>query len=229
MTFRFAARYGLFTYAQCGDLDPFAVVDHFASLRSECIIGRENHADGGIHLHAFAMWKERFETRDVRRFDVQGCHPNVVAGYGTPEKGWDYATKDGEIVAGGLERPGSDTVDNTGSKWSEIVAAETADEFWATVTRLDPRALCCSYVSLAKYAENRYKPNPTEYGTPEGITFDTGELVRLPQWVDTNLGGDRVGKLSYTYARVLAHARGFTPRPRVQPARQEPGLWCAGS
>nr|QJB18558.1 MAG: replication-associated protein [Genomoviridae sp.] len=194
MSFRFAAKYGLFTYAQCGDLNPFAVVDHFASLRSECIIGREMHADGGVHLHAFAMWEQKYQTRDVRKFDVLGCHPNVVAGYGTPEKGWDYATKDGEIVAGGLERPCGDSMAATSSKWSEVVLAETADEFWSTVARVDPRALCCSFISLQKYAEHKFKPTPAIYGTPPGISFDTGELDRLPAWVNDNLGGTIIGR-----------------------------------
>lgn len=195
MSFRFAAKYGLFTYAQCGDLDAFAVVDHFASLRSECIIGRETHADGGTHLHAFAMWESKFQTRDARKFDVLGCHPNVVAGYGTPEKGWDYATKDGEVVGGGLERPSGDIVDKACSKWSEIVNSPTADEFWGNVARLDPRALCCSFVSLEKYAAHKYRPDLATYESPSGIEFDTGELVRLPAWVGDNLGGPYVGKL----------------------------------
>lgn len=47
MPFRFAARFALLTYAQCGDLDPFAVNDHLGSLGAECIVGRENHGDGG--------------------------------------------------------------------------------------------------------------------------------------------------------------------------------------
>jgi len=194
MSFRFSAKYGLFTYAQCGTLDPLAVVNHFASLRSECIIGRENHADGGVHLHAFAMWESRYQTRDVRKFDVEGCHPNVVGGYGTPEKGWDYATKDGDIVGGGLERPSGDSLDKAGNKWSAIIKSETAVEFWDAVARLDPRSLCCSFVSLEKYAAWKYRPDVAEYGTPEGITFDTGELDRLPQWVDSNLGGHLIGK-----------------------------------
>ena len=102
MTFRFAARYGLLTYAQSGELDPFRVVNHLADLGAECIIGREDHADGGVHLHAFFMFERKFESRNVRVFDVDGCHPNIVRGYGTPEKGWDYATKDGDVVGGGL-------------------------------------------------------------------------------------------------------------------------------
>ena len=100
--FRFQARYALLTYAQCGELDPFRVVEHLGSLRAECIIGRESHVTGGLHLHAFVGWERKFSTRDCRAFDVDGHHPNIVASYGTPESGWDYACKEGDIVAGGL-------------------------------------------------------------------------------------------------------------------------------
>jgi len=228
--FRFSAKYGLFTYAQCGDLDPFAVVNHFASLRAECIIGRENHADGGLHLHAFVMWERRFETTSARKFDVQSHHPNIQAGYGTPEKGWDYATKDGDVVGGGLERPSGDSVDKSGSKWSEIILAESAEDFWRMCGEMDPRSLCCNFTSLQKYVEWKYRTDPAEYASPAGVQFDIRDTRGLVGWCEANLDAPIVtGKISYTYARVLASARGFTPRPREQPARQEPGLWCADS
>lgn len=189
MTFRFAARYGLFTYAQCADLDPHAVVCMFADLSAECIIGRENHADGGVHLHAFAMWKRKFQTTSARRFDVLGRHANVVAGYGTPEKGWDYATKDGDVVAGGLERPSGDSVDQPGSKWSQIIAEPTADGFWEAVASMDPRALCCSFGNLEKYANWKYRPNPAEYENPAGVQYDLSGSPRLADWWGKNIGG----------------------------------------
>lgn len=198
MSFRFAAKYGLFTYAQCGDLDAHAVVCHFTSLGAECIIGRENHADGGIHLHAFAMWEKKFQTTSARRFDVLGRHANVVPGYGTPEKGWDYATKDGDVVGGGLERPCGDSVDQAGSKWSQIIAQPTAAGFWEHVALLDPRALCVSFGNLQKYADWKYRPDVTDYENPPGIQYDLVGSPRLSDWWGENIGGPggepRVGR-----------------------------------
>ena len=112
MPFRFQAKYGLLTYAQCGDLDPFAVVTRLSELGAECIVGREIHEDGGIHLHAFFSFEKKRNLKNERIFDVEGVHPNIQASYGTPEKGYDYAIKDGDVVGGGLERPsGEDTTD----------------------------------------------------------------------------------------------------------------------
>lgn len=193
--FRFSAKYGLFTYAQCADLDPFGVVDHFASLRAECIVGRESHADGGIHLHAFAMWERRFETTSARKFDVSGCHPNIQAGYGTPEKGWDYATKDGDVVGGGLERPSGNSMDKSSSKWSEIVLAESAEDFWRLCREMDPRSLCCNFTSLQKFVEWNYRTDPAEYANPAGIQYDLSRSPRLDDWRRVNLDVHLEGKL----------------------------------
>ena len=45
-SFSFHARYALLTYAQCGDLCPFTIVDLLSTMGAECIIGREHHQDG---------------------------------------------------------------------------------------------------------------------------------------------------------------------------------------
>ena len=134
MSFYFNAKYGLFTYAQCGDLDPFDVVCLFSELGAECIIGREEHQDGGTHLHAFAAWEKKFRSRRTDIFDVGGFHPNVVPSRGTPEGGYDYATKDGDIVGGGLERPNGSKVPCTSDAWATIINAESRDEFWRLVS-----------------------------------------------------------------------------------------------
>ncbi|UJO02123.1 Rep [Molossus molossus associated gemykibivirus 4] len=105
MAFRFRRRHALLTYAQCGQLDPWEVSNMLSDLGAECIIGREEHEDGGIHLHAFVDFGRQYSTVNPRQFDVAGCHPNILSCRKTPEKMYDYATKDGEIVAGGLQRP----------------------------------------------------------------------------------------------------------------------------
>lgn len=192
--FRFRCKHVLLTYAQCDDLDAERVNDHLGSLGAECIIGRENHADGGVHLHAFAMWERQFETRNVRLFDVDGRHPNISVIKRTPEKAFDYAIKDGDVVAGRLQRPSRDSLATPSSKWADIIAAGSREEFFELIADLDPRALCVSFPSLAKYADWKYRPILTDYETPGGISFDTQRSPRLDEWVGANLGGDHVGE-----------------------------------
>ena len=189
MPFRFQAKYGLLTYAQCGDLDPFAVVEHLGRLGAECIIGRETHEDGGLHLHAFFMFERKFESRNERVFDVDGRHPNIVRGYRTPELGYDYATKDGDIVGGGLARPTSDPVSEASSKWATIILQPSREEFYEAVARLDPRSLCVNFNSLRAYADWKYRDSVEPYSTPPGLSFETSNFPELSRWVEENLVG----------------------------------------
>ena len=200
MPFRFQAKYGLLTYAQCGDLDPFAVVEHLGRLGAECIIGRETHEDGGLHLHAFFMFERKFESRNERVFDVDGRHPNIVRGYRTPELGYDYATKDGDIVGGGLARPTSDPVSEASSKWATIILQPSREEFYEAVARLDPRSLCVNFNSLRAYADWKYRDSVEPYTTPPGLSFETSDFPELSRWVEENLVGQS-SKCGSAFAR----------------------------
>lgn len=193
MPFRFQAKYGLLTYAQCGDLDPWRVVGHLGGLGAECIVGRESHSDGGVHLHAFFMFDTKFRSSNQRVFDVDGCHPNISRGYSNPSDGYDYAIKDGEVVAGGLDRPEQPDVQKH-SNWASIVQAQDQDEFWTLVRELEPRALCTNYTSLRAYAQDRYRPTRTEYSTPNGVGFDTSEYPLLSEWVVANIENKPTGR-----------------------------------
>lgn len=186
-SFKFEAKYGLLTYAQAAELDPFEIVLRLSELGAECIVGREKHQDGGTHYHAFFMFERKYASRNNRIFDVNGKHPNIVRGYGTPEKGWDYATKDGDICAGGLERPGSISTDAGEAKWSWIINAETREEFFERIASRDPRALCTNFGNLQRYADWKYRPVPIEYEHPGNISFDGGSIGELTEWADSNI------------------------------------------
>lgn len=212
MSFYFCARYGLFTYAQCDQLDHWAVLDCFSRLGAECIIGRELHEDGGTHLHVFADFERRFRSRSSTIFDVDGRHPNVSASRGKPDEGYDYAIKDGDVVAGGLARPdgitrrkGDSTIDQ---KWGEITGAENREEFFRLVHELDPKSAVVHFPALVKYADWRYAPKIAEYRTPPGIEFFGGELDGRDTWLEQagiGLGRTPVGE-------CLARQGGTSPQ-----------------
>lgn len=189
----FNARYFLLTYAQCGDLDGWTVSDHMSSLGAECIVGRELHSDGGVHLHAFVDFGKKFRSRRVDIFDVNGCHPNVSPSRGSAERGYDYAIKDGDVVAGGLARPSEHGASTNVQKWSQIVSAESQEQFWQLVEQLDPKALCTNYSNLRKYADWRYRIEPEPYQHPAGISFELGMVPELATWREQSLDADRLG------------------------------------
>lgn len=182
-------RYVLLTYAQCGDLDGFAVMDMLSALEAECIIGREHHADGNYHLHAFVDFGRKFRSRRSDVFDVEGCHPNITPSRGKPGSGYDYAIKDGDVICGGLERPsdGGSEVEGKSAAYHEIAAAENEDEFWDLVRRLVPRDLLLSYPSLRRYADNQFKRTVAEYEHPVNLTFEGGAVSDLSEWRDENI------------------------------------------
>lgn len=199
MSFYFCGRYGLFTYAQCSDLDHWSVLDLFSSLGAECIIGRELHEDGGTHLHVFADFGRRFRSRSSKIFDCEGRHPNVSASRGKPDEGWDYAVKDGDVIAGGLERPDGVTRRSGDSasdqKWGEIAGAENRDEFWRLVHELDPKSLVIHFPAISKFCDWKFSPRPVEYVHPVDIEFIGGEIDGRDCWVaQAGFGMGRTGE-----------------------------------
>jgi len=194
MTFNFNARYALLTYSQCGDLDPWAIVEHFTKLRAECIVAREAHANGGTHLHCFVDFGEKYRSRQADAFDVHGVHPNVSPTHSTPRSGFDYTCKDGDIVAGGLGRPDAGKKSRDRSCWHDIVAATSREEFYQLCMELDPRSLCVSFGQLQKYADWRYRDVPEAYKHPENIRCVHDDIPELSSWLQQISGVPLPGK-----------------------------------
>ena len=201
------ARYVLFTYAQCGDLDPFEVSDHFTSLEAECIIGRESHEDGGTHLHVFVDFGRKFRTRRVDLFDVGGFHPNISASRGKPEEGYDYAIKEGDVVAGGLERPTPTGDRGSGIDWSILLSAGDRDECLRLARIHAPSLYWRSFNSLYAAATWYYTTPPEPYRHPEDFQFTLDEYPELDEWKQEHLFGNNVGEC------YLARHYGCSRRP----------------
>ena len=191
-------RYALITYAQCGGLDPDRVVELFSSHRAECIVAREDHADGGVHLHCFVDFGRQFSSRTADIFDVGGFHPNIEKSRGTPERGYDYAIKDGDVVAGGLGRPehaSGSGANSTFAKWSTVVAAETREQFWELCHQLVPEHVARSFGSLSKYADWKFAPIDTPYSTPSDVWVDASRIEGINQWLmQASLGSGALGR-----------------------------------
>lgn len=213
-TFTVKARYVLLTYAQSGDLSEWSVLEHISSLGAECVIGREDHADGGTHLHVFCDFGRKFQSRRANIFDVDGRHPNLVPSKGRAEFGWDYAVKDGNVVAGGLGRPGSGGLPQAADKWSQIVGAEDREEFLRLVQQLDPKSFVLRHREILDYADRYYAEEREPYVGPDDVMFDLGMVPDLAGWRGESIGDDSVGEsctIKPLRARPLA-AWGVVPR-----------------
>jgi len=225
-SFDLHCRYALLTYAQCGDLSADVVGRKLQDAGYQCIIGRENHADGGIHLHVFVDFgrKRRFRRADV--FDVEGRHPNISPSKGTPEKGYDYAIKDGDVVFQGLERPGRDGNSSPADKWAAITGAVDRGSFWDLVHELDPKSAACNFPALQKYCDWKYAVDPPVYATPDGITFSGGDVDGRDDWLSQSgigLGEPPLGMLLCgCLARRLAPLGGAPEGPTPAPPMLAP-------
>lgn len=52
-------------------------MDHISTLGGECIVAREDHADGGTHLHVFCDFGRKFRSRKADVFDVDDHHQTL--------------------------------------------------------------------------------------------------------------------------------------------------------
>lgn len=196
------SKYVLLTFAQCGDLDEWNVSDHLSALGAECIVAREVHPKtGGVHLHVFVDFGRKFRSRNVRVFDVDGRHPNVVPSRGTPEKGYDYAIKDGDVVAGGLERPQPRGGMSVGAEAVRNVAhlCETTTEFLELFDEMDRGTMFKSFSNIRAYADWRFAPEPEPFVPPFGTEFRSGEFDGRDDWLAQSgigSGGTPLGELS---------------------------------
>lgn len=199
------SRYVLLTYAQCGDLDPWSVSDHLSTLGAECIVAREVHpTTGGVHLHCFADFNRRFRSRSARIFDVDGRHPNVVPSRGTPEKGYDYAIKDGDVAAGGLSRPEPRGGMSVGAHAVSNVAhlCEDTTEFLELYDEMDRGGLIAGFNNVRAYADWRFRPEPVEYASPDGVDFRSGSTDGRDDWLVQSRIGDELPFVSAPVANA---------------------------
>lgn len=181
MTFICNAQYFLLTYSQCGSLDEWAVNDHLGSLGAECIVAREVHADGGTHLHAFVAFQRKFRSRRPGIFDVDGHHPNIERSKRNPRKGAQYATKDGDIVAGGLslgELP-TKLLAYAQDEGSTLVACESRAEFFEVAQDMCPWDLITKFGSMHAYAKWRWPEVGLGYERPAGLELTDGAFPEL--------------------------------------------------
>lgn len=99
---RLRAKCLLLTYSQAPELSHQLVAAHLHSLGAidSLRVGKESHKDGGVHWHAFVLYKRNLD-RKPNAFDVCAKHPNIRvanAKVGTLAQSmknmWDYVEKE---------------------------------------------------------------------------------------------------------------------------------------
>lgn len=132
------------------------------------IVAHERHQDGGHHYHVLAQWETQFKASDLRVFDVDGCHPNFksVRGDGNINRVLDYCLKDDDYYGDDVEffrraTPPRSKV----SIWTEIVSAQSAEQFRQLVRELAPFEWVNNSNAIASYCAANFE-QPSEYVSP---------------------------------------------------------------
>lgn len=222
--FRFRGQYCLVTYPRTPpEFDPWEISDGFTRFEAESIVARETHADGGLHYHAYVDFGTKRDIRDAgRKFNFPGTGCNIIPHdktRGSPAGGYDYACKDGDIVAGGLSRESLPGVGNTiqSDKWIGCRNATTREEFLQEFGRVDFAKLCCSFGQISKYLDWRFRPVRAPYANPPGLLPLWDKWRAVFWWWQENLelwrGGGRY--VSFTYG--CAEPPGLRPDLRGHP------------
>lgn len=102
----FKAKMVLVTWSQANSLTKDLILSHLETMTTKtnpllrALVGKENHANGGIHFHAVVEWKTSRTMRPTA-FKVGGIHPNVTThrqGRGSYAdslmRAWNYASKE---------------------------------------------------------------------------------------------------------------------------------------
>jgi len=181
--FRFSAKRAFLTYAQCGDLTVESVRDF---LRDDLgatgyCVALEQHQDGNNHIHAYAEWLERLETRDARRFDVGGRHPNIqpVRSRAAVLK---YVQKGGDFI-GNCEACG-----DTAGKYGDIIRDATGrSDFLELVVKHHPRDACLYLSGLQQFSQWRWPDERVEYVSPHSTFL---EPAGVSDWRVRSLGAE---------------------------------------
>lgn len=125
-------------------------------------IGKEYHENGEVHYHAFFEWQERVETENVKKFDIDGVHPNVI---NKPGSGWiNYCGKHGDYITNFWEP----------CPWVMARDADTLEEAKAILWAKRPRDMMLAGDKIEKNLINikKAKIMPTlYYGPYRNITW----------------------------------------------------------
>ena len=203
--FRSRAKAFILTFPQCNEdvQQEFTdnggnfpqLVEHDLTSPLCCRIGRERHADGGVHFHVFLSFESPVTVNSANQFDYFGSHGNIKPIRTTPRRVWEYVGKDGDIILefGVAPGEGGATDGASSSRWTDIVASDSKESFLAAVRSNAPRDWVLSLDRILQYAEYAYPTPVTPYESP-AITTTWGRAPQLREWVDQAAIGRVVGE-----------------------------------
>lgn len=140
------------------------------------IVGREQHADGGTHFHAYGEWIATFRTQAKRAFDISGYHPNIQS-VRVARNVMRYICKEDTDPLTNMQLP------NDKPSFREVYMANTETEFWELARAADPRAFILQHERLEYFARKRFKSEREQHIESRAFSIPT----ELREWVFLNV------------------------------------------
>lgn len=182
MVWRISTKNIFLTYPRC-DLPAQEVLDTLVERLTDFTphirVSREEHNDGGFHLHAFCRLERKFDSRRQNFFDIGAHHPNIQS-IRNLQATFDYVSKDGDFVDFGEPTP--EKID----KWKKIHSSTTAEDFWTSVQELAPRDSILNLEKLEYYVQKKFGDKILPYQSP-WPGFNTSQHPQLQEWVTSSL------------------------------------------
>lgn len=182
------AKYLLLTYSQVDEdeFNPLHIKHLIDGMGGKCRIGRELHKNGGVHYHAFCVKEKRFITRDPRKFDLHGFHPNIEPILRTPEKAWAYAVKEGNVIIDDIpERPiGRSRSTKKEEVWNDAhEQSKSADDMLNYLIKGDAKRAICAFNNVYAACQHLFPTtNYSEYVSPAGLAYEYGDYPQIANW-----------------------------------------------
>lgn len=226
---RYASRYFLLTYAQCGYEWPYqALIVALDLVGGKYRMGRERHQDGGYHFHCFVDFERKFDFENVHKFCVgqrrpgsrRKCpgqaHCNILPLPRTPYNTWDYVAKFGDVVACNVQRPpvrgGGATRDD---HWAGSFQATDQEGFFNDIKKHSPRDWCLYGKQIQDASERHFGKKSAVHSAniqEMGLWIHWERFPEVREWV--------VANLSDAVARITRTSRGSS-YPEVLKAEDE--------
>lgn len=188
--FQLKAKHLLLTYSQAATIETTESLLEFLKSKLPGVswrIGRESHADGGIHYHAFGCRKTPpIRINSWSFLDFNGIHPNILKVGRTPHHAFRYAGKDGEFIDDAAEgEPFPEEADEADKpQYSTALDCATGEEFLTYVQTHFARDFVLNYDKLQDIARRHWAPIQPTYVPRFGLETFTNVPQIMKDWVE---------------------------------------------
>lgn len=194
MPFRFQGVQVFLTYSQVGDRSRDSLKEFLRQHSSpvdKFLIGQEQHQDGNTHFHVHLVFSRRYDVRNERIFDWDGCHPNIATirgrlGGSDARRVHEYCKKGGDYIIW-PETATWEFATSKDSKYTKVVNASSRAEAAEVLRNELPRDWVINHEKCNFFLDAAFRPVQSQFISP-WTPDDFNVHQTMQQWTIDNLG-----------------------------------------